>query len=806
MSNLLDRLENEILVLDGAMGTALQNKGLEVGDCPEELNLTNPEILQEIYTSYLNAGSNIIQTNTFGANSLKLAEYGLEDQVVEINSQAVKLAREVASNNNVFVSASIGPTGKLLEPLGDLSFQKAYEVFAQQAKALEEAGADLINIETMTDLQEARAALIAVKEETYLPVICNLTYEENLKTMTGTDPQTAVTVLEAIGADAIGANCSLGPKKLVEIVEIIDQETDLPICVQPNAGLPILDDNNQTVFPMSAQEMADYIPDFIKAGANIIGGCCGSTPEYIKLVKEQVTNVTPNKGEVIKETRLTSRTKTVTISDDLPTRIIGERINPTGREKLSDQLAENNMELVSQEATKQVKTEADILDINVGVPEIDQAQAMKLALETVHNVVDVPVSIDTTNQEVLETGLQQVVGKPLINSVTGEQESLERVLPLANKYGAAVLGLTLDEDGIPPTAQGRLKVARKIVKQAQAIGINKEDIWIDTLALAASAEQERVQETVKAIRLIKDELGVATVLGVSNISYGLPVREEVNTAYLAMAIQAGLNAPILDPTSQAMKATVKSSDLLVNRDPAGKRYLESYADQEQEENHTKDKVEDTTTDEDILITIHQSVLEGNKENIIKQLEVALDDYSPLTIINQALITGIKEVGAKYDEGTYFLPQLMMAAETMQKAFSKLKPLLEEEGEQKKLGTILLATVKGDIHDIGKNIVKIMLENNGFEVIDLGKDVANQEIIEQVITNEVDLVGLSALMTTTMPRMEEITTKLKEVAPETKVLLGGAVVTADYAKNIDADGYADNAVEAVKKAAELIENG
>ncbi|AGB41257.1 Homocysteine S-methyltransferase/B12 binding domain/Pterin binding enzyme [Halobacteroides halobius DSM 5150] len=801
MSSIVDRLEEEILVLDGAMGTELQKRGLEVGDCPEELNLTHPKILKEIHSSYVKAGSDIIQTNTFGANRLKLAEYNLAHKIEKINQQAVKLATEVAGDD-VFISASIGPTGKLLEPLGDLSFQQAYHVFGEQAQILEAAGADLINIETMTDLQEARAALIAVKEKTSLPVIINLTYEENLKTMTGTDPQTAITVFEALGADVIGANCSLGPKKLVEIIKLMGQYTATPLCVQPNAGLPVLNENNETIFPMEALEMANYIPQFIEAGVNIIGGCCGSTPEYINLAKKKVVDITPASRIKKKETTLASRTKRVVISDNLPTRIIGERINPTGREELSHQLADEKMELVAKEASNQVQAGADILDVNVGVPQIDQAQAMKLALNTVHNVVDIPVSIDTTNQEVLEAGLQTIVGKPLINSVTGEEESLNTVLPLAKKYGAAVLGLTLDEDGIPATAQGRLKVAKKILNRAQQLGIKRENVLIDTLTLAASAEQDKVLETIKAIELIKEELGLATVLGVSNISYGLPAREEVNTAFLAMAIQAGLNAPILDPTNKAMQATLKASDLLVNRDLQGQNYLNHYSNQEERKKEEKEEKLETT---DSLTKLYHLVLEGDKDNIISEIEQALTDHQALEIINQALIPGIKEVGAKYDEGTYFLPQLMMSAETMQEAFTKLRPILQEEDNQQTIGRVLLATVKGDIHDIGKNIVKVMLENNGFEIIDLGKDVANDKIITKAIEQEVDLVGLSALMTTTMPNMEKITMILKEKAPEIKILLGGAVVTRDYANNIGADGYAQNAVEAVKKATELINN-
>jgi 5-methyltetrahydrofolate--homocysteine methyltransferase len=799
MSSLLKKLKDEILVLDGAMGTELYKKGLKVGDCPEKLNLTNPEMLVKIHNSYVRAGSDIIQTNTFGANRIKLSEYDLKEQTRQINQEAVKLAQEAATED-VFISASMGPTGKLIEPLGQLPFQAAYEAFSEQATILEAAGVDVISIETMTDLQEMRAALIAVKENTDLPVICHLTYEDSLKTMTGTDPLTAITVLESLGADVIGANCSMGPEGLLKVIKEMGANTDTYLSVQPNAGLPILDENDQTIFPMKADTMASYIKDFIAAGANIIGGCCGSTPEYIKLVTQEVKNFKPQKKSKIAATKLASRTKIVVIADDKPTRIIGERINPTGRKELSQQLENGQMDLVAQEASSQTKAGADILDVNIGVPNIDQQAIMKQAVTTVQNVVDLPISIDTTDTKVLETALQNVVGKPLVNSVTGEKASLKKVLPLVKKYGAAVLGLTLDEDGIPETAEKRLEIARKIVNRAQEIGIKKENVLIDTLALAASAEQERIRETLKGLAMIKEDLGVATVLGVSNVSYGLPQREQVNAAFLAMAIQAGLNAPILDPSNQVMKAALLSSDLLVNRDAASKNYLENYAGQPPKQEKNTTTIDNKA--QDLLTKLKTLVINGDKDNIIPTIKVALNKYQALEIINQGLIPGIEVVGDKYDQGIYYLPQLMMAAETMQTAFNKLRPILKEEQSTTNLGTVLMATVKGDVHDIGKNIVKIMLQNNGFKIIDLGKDVTNDKIISTALTKEVNIICLSALMTTTMPRMKEITAALKDENPEIKVMVGGAVVTKEYAAKIGAY-YSQNAVSAVKVARDLV---
>ncbi len=805
MFNLIERLNNEILVLDGAMGTQLQKKCLKSGDCPENLNLTHPEIIQQIHREYVTAGSDIIQTNTFGASEIKLSQYGLENKFVEINKTAVENAKKAADNNTI-ISASIGPTGKLLEPLGEIDFTEAYQLFARQAKVLAEAGADMISIETMSDLQELRAAVIAVKEETDLPLIAHLTFSESLKTMTGTDPETAVTVLEGLGVEVIGANCSLGPEKLLEIIKKMGQVSNTCLAVQPNAGLPVLRDG-KTIYPLSAKEMAVYIQDFIQAGVNIIGGCCGTGPDYINLLSKKVKKLTPIKKNNPVLTRLASRTKTVIIADDRPTRIIGERINPTGRKKLSEELKQGKMTILNKEAKKQAEAGASILDLNIGVPEIDQVKTMKKAVHNLQRIVDLPISLDTTDPEVLETGLQNVNGKPLINSVTGEKTSLNTVLPLAKKYGAAILGLTLDENGIPKTAEKRLEIARKIVNHALKLGIKKENIFIDTLVLTASAEQNLVQVTLNALKLIKKELGVVTVLGLSNVSYGLPDREIINSAYLAMAIKAGLNAPILDPTKKEMINTVLASDLLINRDPAGERYISNTnINTEQDKNISKKKyIKKPDKEKNILEIIYDQVLSGNKVEIISSIQKALKNHPALDIINKALIPGIKKVGDKYDQGTFYLPQLMLSAETMQEAFQILKPILVKEKSRESLAKIVLATVKGDIHDIGKNIVKVMLQNNGFEVIDLGKDVPAEKIVKTALKEDADIVGLSALMTTTMPEMKKVTKKLKKENPAIKVLLGGAVVTEDYATNIGADGYAANAVTAVKKAKELIKN-
>lgn len=804
MSKIKTKLKEKILVLDGAMGTELHKRDVSTSSAPEYLNINQSNAIKKIHKDYILAGSDIVQSNTFGANRVKLAEYNLADRVEEINQAGVKLVKQAAqeAEQDIFISGSIGPTGKLIKPIGDLAFKDAIDIFTEQALALEKAGADLVNIETMSDIQELKAAIIAVKENTNLEVIANLTFNENLTTMTGTDPQTAVAILEAFDLLAIGANCSLGPKGLLKIIKKMRKVSNSHLIVQPNAGLPELKDG-ETFFPLTAQEMAEYIDDFITAGISILGGCCGSGPDYISLLAEKVSNFTPEFKTIKQNTKLTSRSKAVSLGAGFNTRIIGERINPTGRDDLTAELKENKTDLIAKEAKEQVNHGADFLDINIGAPGVEQKLMMQQVINRVQQVVDTPLVIDTTDPEVLEVALQTAVGKPLINSVTGEKESLENVLPLAKKYGAAVLGLPLNEDGIPDTTAGRVEIAEKIINTALDYGIKKENILLDGLVLTAGSKQELARVTLETLKAFKNKLNVPTVLGLSNISYGLPRRGLINATFLAMAINAGLDAPIMDPTERKMVETLYASDLLANNDQGGSNYL---AKINQKDSKVEEKEEDVENKEEnemtILEKLHQFVLKGNKDEINDYLEQALKEYSALEIINQGLIPGITEVGDKYETGEYFLPQLMMSAETMELAFTKLKPILDKN-DTASAGKILLATVKGDIHDIGKNIVRILLKNNGFEVIDLGKDVPSEKIVSTALEEKVDIVGLSALMTTTMPEMAEVTKQIKAKNDSIKIMLGGAVVTEEYTTEIGADGYAENAISAVKEAKRLI---
>ena len=792
--NLKALLEKKILTLDGAMGTMLQAKGLTLGTSPELLNLTQPNWLEEIHKAYVEAGAEIIQTNTFGANALKLAEYNLEGQLKEINRAAVKIAKK-AAGDKALVAASVGPLGQLLEPLGKLTFWETYTIFKEQVRVLEDAGADIISIETMSDLQEARAALLAVKENTKLSVFCQMTFADGKRTLTGTDPATAVTVLEAMGADVVGANCSTGPEELVEVISAMRKVSNGFLVVQPNAGLPQLIDG-KTVFLATPEEMGYYAPRLVEAGANIIGGCCGTQPKHIKAMVEALKGVKPGLRASKPTGRLASRTKTIFIDNQLPPLVIGERINPSANQHLAEELRESKMITLRQEAELQIKAGADLLDVNVGTPGIDEKAAMGRAVILLQSVSDLPLVIDSSDIAALEAGLANYSGKALLNSVNGKEESLASVLPLAKKYGAAIIGLTLGAEGIPKTAEGRVEIARKIMERALAEGIAKEDIYIDCLVLTASTEQAGTLETLEAIWKVKKELGLKTVSGMSNISYGLPRRDLLNGAFLAMGIGIGLDLAILDPLSSSQDI-LRAAAVLANRDLAAQDYIKTYGNQ-------KELVETiSSTAISIEQQIREAVVNGNKENISTLLKDALlRGQEPMNIINTLLLPAMEEVGEKYEDGIFFLPQLMLAAETMKIAFESLKPHLEEGEGLKTLGTIVLATVKGDIHDIGKNIVAVVLENYGFKVVDLGKDVDKKRIVEAVKKEKADLVGLSALMTTTLSEMEEVISELKAQGITIPVLVGGAVVTQSYGDKIGAT-YARDAVDAVAKAKFLL---
>lgn len=788
-------LEKRALILDGAMGTMLQAKGLLPGICPELLNLTHPDWLEEIHKSYIESGAEIIQTNTFGGNALKLAEYNLEEKLREINTEAVKIAKKVSKSKGALIAASVGPLGQLLEPLGKLTFWEAYEIFKEQAIVLAEAGADIISIETMSDLQEARAALLAIKENTKLPVFCQMTFTDGKRTLTGTDPATAVTVLEAMGADVVGANCSTGPEELLEVIAAMRKVSNVFLVVQPNAGLPQLIDG-KTVFLATPEEMGYYAPKLVEAGANIVGGCCGTQPKHIKAMAEALKGNIPMIRSNRLNGRLASRSKTIVIDYQSPPLIIGERINPSANKCLAEELGVGKLITMRQEAELQIKAGADLLDVNVGTPGINEALIMGRAVTLLQTVCDLPLVIDSSDIAALEAGLANYSGKALLNSVNGKEESLASVLPLAKKYGAAIIGLTLDEDGIPKTAEERVKIAKKIMERALEEGIAKEDIYIDCLVLTASTEQEGALQTLQAIWQVKKELGLKTVSGMSNISYGLPRRDLLNSAFLAMGVGVGLDLAILDPLSTSQDI-FRAAAVLVNRDLAAQDYIKTYGNQ-------KELIQNNImSDTCIKQQIREAVVNGNKENISILLQEALvQGQEPMTIINTLLLPAMEEVGEKYEEGFFFLPQLMSAAETMKLAFENLKPYLGEGERLESLGTIVLATVKGDIHDIGKNIVAVVLENYGFKVIDLGKDVGKEKIVEAVKKENADILGLSALMTTTLSEMEEVIRELKEQQISVPVLIGGAVVTQSYGDKIGAT-YAKDAIDAVAKAKFLL---
>lgn len=797
MPNIMEKIKDSILVFDGAMGTLLQNQGLLGEGCPELLNVEEHQALVNIHRMYSKAGADIVETNTFGGSRIKLAEFGLEERVAELNAAAVKAAKSGVSEST-YVALSVGPTGKMMQPSGPLTFEEAYDVFREQIAAGAEAGADVICIETMSDLGEARAALLAAKDVApNLPVICSMTFQPDGRTLMGTDPQTAVITLQALGADILGANCSGGPEELLQVISEMQQVNKVPLLVQPNAGLPELQ-GDKTVFPLTASEMGAYAPKLVEAGASLVGSCCGSTPEFTTAIKEAVQNMVPVKPGYKPQTYITSSNRTVAVGNNHPVQIIGERINPTGKKALSEELRQGSLARVVQEAVQQVEKGAAILDVNVGLPDIDEPAMLVKAVNAVQKVVSAPLQIDSTNVNAIEAALKAYHGKALVNSVNGKDESLESVLPLVKRYGACVLGLCLDETGIPKMAEDRLKVAEKIVARAVEYGIPKEDVLIDCLVLTASAQQQEVLETIKTAQLVKEKLGVPVVLGVSNVSFGLPNRKLLNRTFLAMALAAGLDAPIINPHDQEMVDTILAGQVLSYRDVDSKNYISAY---QNVKNTPQPAAEAPKTTGEKL---YQAVVSGLKEGIIPLVEDCLaQDMSLMTVVDDILVPALDEVGSKYEKGEFFLPQLMQSAEVVQLAFSRLRQELDSGAVSK--GTVILATVKGDIHDIGKNIVKVLMENYGYNVVDLGKDVPPEDVVQAARENRAQLVGLSALMTTTIPNMKETIEQLKEAKIDTKVIVGGAVLNQSYADMINADFYARDAREAVQIANELMKN-
>lgn len=787
-----------IAIFDGAMGTMLQQAGLEPGQCPEMWNILESAKVIDIHRQYVAAGATIIETNTFGANRIKLSHYGLESKVAAINAAGVTAARQ-AAGTNARIAGSVGPTGKFIAPLGELTFDDAYQVFYEQISALDQAGVDYIIIETIIDIQEMRAALLAAKTATKKPIICQLSFDADGRTVTGTDPRTAAVTLEALGASVIGANCSLGPAQLLPIVEILAQACSLPISVQPNAGMPELI-NGQTVFPMSAEEMAEWIPKLVAAGASYIGGCCGTTPAHIRAIRQVVDQLpaTPRKLPQIL-TALTSRTRTVYLGPNFSPVIIGERINPTGRKALATEIKAGSFITVKKDALAQIKAGAGILDVNMGVPGIDQILAMKQVIEDLSALVDVPLAIDTTDPAALEAGLKAYPGRALINSVTAETDRIETFLPLAKKYGAAVLCLPLSDSGVPKTAAERIKVAKQIIHMAEQHGLNRQDLLLDALVMTIATDSQAAAETLLTLKLYREQLGCPTVMGLSNVSFGLPRRDVMNAAFCAMALDAGLDAPILNPFDPLMQDIWSAAVALSGRNrQAITEYSKKYVDMP---THT---LKSSSTTADILTQIRQSVIDGETTGVAPLIRQALaENHSPITITEQALTAAMNDVGQAFGQGRCFLPQVLLSAETMRTAFNTIKEVLPSHTTQS-LGRVVLATVKGDIHDLGKNIVAALLENNGFTVIDLGKDVTAETIVDAAHEHQAHIVGLCALMTTTLPQIDATIAALKASGFTGKTIVGGAVLTESYARQAGADAYAANGVAAVNITKQLLD--
>ena len=788
-----------IQIFDGAIGTMLQNAGMKPGDCPELLNVTNPKLVQKVHRAYFEAGSDIIETNTFGASKIKLAEYGLSDRMEEINRAAVQNVK-IASGGKVKVAGAMGPTGGFIQPLGELDFDDVYQNYLEQAKVLAAAGADYILIETCIEIQEMRAALLAAKDACNLPVICQLSFSEDGRTVTGTDPQSAAVILSAMGADVIGANCSLGPEQLVPIVRELAENCSCPISIQPNAGMPHLVDG-KTVFPMMPEDFGKWAPELVKAGATFIGGCCGTTPEHIRAIKKALEGVTePVRQAPSENLALASRSKTVFIGRDLPTRLIGERINPTGRKKLAAEIKNGSFISVKREAIEQTQAGAQILDVNMGVAGIDQAQAMKKAVTEISQLVNTPLAIDTSDAKALEAGLKAYPGRALINSVSAEPDRLKYFIPLAKRYGAAILCLPLSDEGIPKTGAERLEVAQKIIAEAKKYGLKDSDFLLDALVMTIAADKDACNEVLETLRLYREHIGAPATMGLSNISFGLPNRPLINSTFFAMCLAAGLDAPIMNPYDDSMQNALSAASALLGKDPNGRDYSLTHSGQ----NVPVAKAKTAVSSGDIIEDIKNAIISGEKEAIADMVEQALNDgHKPNEITDKALSAAMNVVGKDFGAKKIFLPQVMLSAEAMREAFLKIKERIPADSANDK-GKIVIATVKGDIHDLGKNIVAALLENNGYRVIDLGKDVDKETIVEAARENNADMIGLCSLMTTTITQIDEVIAELKKSGFKAKVMIGGAVVTREYADKVGADAYAADGVEAVELAKKLID--
>ncbi len=786
-------LKDNIVVLDGGLGTLLQEKGIAPGERSERWSVTHADVVREIHKAYFDAGSNVVNTNSFGVTRLHFSP----DEMEEIIAASVENAKWARDNScgtqEKFIALDIGPLGRLLKPFGDLDFEDAVSLFAETVRLGVKYGVDLVTVETMNDSYETKAALLAVKENCDLPVIVTNAYGEDGKLMTGASPEAMCAMLEGMGADAIGANCSLGPEQLFPVVERLLESASVPVVLKPNAGLPRIE-NGKTVFDVGAEEFARGVASMVKKGARVVGGCCGTTSEHIAALVAAIGEMKPQAVTEKEKTVVSSYTHAVELGRDVV--LIGERINPTGKKRFKQALVENDMEYILNEGLAQQEKGVHILDVNVGIPDIDEKVMLTSAVCELQAIIDLPLQIDTADAIAMEAALRRYNGKALVNSVSGKRESMDAVFPLVKKYGGTVIALTLDESGIPATAEGRVEIARNILAVAKEYGIAKKDIVFDTLAMTVSADQTAARVTLEALERIKCELGCRTSLGVSNVSFGLPARDAVNSTFFAMALQRGLSAAIMNPNSEPMMKTYHAYRLLAGLDENCADYIAAAEDFA--------AAPTAAAAADSGETLRGAIIKGLRDKAGEITKKLLETVPPLTLVEREIIPALDTVGIGFEEKRVYLPQLLMSAESAKAAFEHIRTAVAASGDKRGgKGKILIATVRGDIHDIGKNIVKLLLENYGFDVVDLGKDVKPEEIVDAAVREGAQLVGLSALMTTTVGAMEETVRLLKEKAPDCLCIVGGAVLNAEYAEKMGADAYAKDAMEGVRVASRLL---
>ncbi|TCK98445.1 5-methyltetrahydrofolate--homocysteine methyltransferase [Natranaerovirga hydrolytica] len=789
----------EPMLLDGASGTEFQKLGMPIGVCPEKWVLDNAQAVTQLQRKYVEAGSDIIYAPTFGANRFKLGDYGLEDQVYQMNMDLVAISKE-ATQGKALVAGNLSPTGEQIFPLGEKHFEEFVETYKEQVQALVEGGVDLFVIETMMSLQEARAALIAIKETCDLPVMVSLTYDETGVTLYGTDPLTALITLQNLGADAVGINCSTGPEKMIPLVVQMKPHSKVPIFIKPNAGLPKMVDG-QSVYDMKSDNFAAYCKDLIKVGANIIGGCCGTTPDYIKQLKQELSKFTTILPNNVQGRCITSERKTVVIELDQETRIVGERINPTGKKQLQAELKEDNLDEVTRFALEQVEKGASILDVNVGMNGIDEKDMMVKVIGHLSTLVDVPLCIDSSHVDVIESALRVYPGRALVNSISLEEVKIKELMPVVAKYGAMFVLLPLSDQGLPKSIDEKKEIINKVLKEGAQYDFQVEDVVVDGLVTTVATNALAAKETLEVIRYCKDELNIATIVGLSNISFGLPNRKYLNSTFLTMAIASGLTMAIANPSSELLMMSALASDVLQNKDEGSMHYISKASVQNQEQKNVS--TEEKKTKEN---NVFEAVVKGNKKNIVHLIQEELDkETQPKTIVDKHLIPAINKVGELFDKQIYFLPQLIVSAETMKIGIEYLEPMLKagDGDKDEKKPVVVMATVEGDIHDIGKNLVVLMLKNYGFNVFDLGKDVSCDEIIKVAKENDADIIGLSALMTTTMMQMKKVIKAVEDEGLKAKVVIGGAVITESFAQEIGAHGYSKDAADAVALVSRLM---